>query len=722
MEKRVTFILGLHNHQPVGNFEHIFEHAYTHAYLPFLEVLEDFPGLPFVIHNSGVLWDWLVERHPEYVDLLSSMVERDRVEIMSGGYYEPILSVIPECDRQGQLEMMRRFLGKRFGVTPRGCWLTERIWEPHLPKTLEAADLEYVIVDDSHFKATGFGSDEMRGFFLSEEDGRYIRIFPIDKRLRYLIPFGEPEAVIDYLKEVGREPGGDGKIVVLADDGEKFGLWPGTHTRCYGQGWLERMCTLLIENSDWIELSTFSKVLDSYHPKGIVYLPTASYSEMMEWALPLRAGIRYRDAVDTLASSGEFVEAAEMLRGGFWRNFLVKYEESNWMHKRMIAVSEAVQGVAAAGGETDEAAGHLYQAQCNCAYWHGLFGGLYLPHLRSAVFRHLIEAENAVDTAKGARGDAVRHELRDIDGDGVDEMMISTRFLRAFFKSRGGSLRELDIKSPPFNLTDTLTRRKEIYHEGLAAAARASGPEDGKAVSIHERSAAKEKDLERHLKYDRRNRESLIDHFVDVAATLEDFASCSYRELGDFTDGPYAMEVGKARGGKSFTLKRKGTVDGRKGPVTVELTKKIRFSSMEPVMEIEYGITPRGARLACRFGVESVISLLAGDAPDRYYRFPGRTIADARLASRGEERNVGGFLLVDEWMGIDVGIDLDPAATVWRFPVETISNSESGFERVYQGSSVTALWPVELDAGETARFGMRLFIGGTGDAGRCGGE
>ncbi len=709
MEKRVTFILGLHNHQPVGNFEHIFEQAYGQAYLPFLEILATFPGIPFVIHNSGVLWDWLEERHPEYMELLSSMVERGQAEIMSGGYYEPILSVIPERDRQGQLAMMQGFVEERFGSVPRGCWLTERIWEPRLPKTLGSAGLEYVVVDDAHFKATGFGSEEMRGFFLSEEDGEYIRIFPIDKNLRYLIPFKEPEKAIDYLKEVSLEPGHDPKIVVLADDGEKFGLWPGTHKRCYEEGWLDKMCTLLAENSDWIELSTFSKVIDSYRPKGIVYLPTASYSEMMEWALPIRAGDRYRKAVEILAASGRFNEPAEMIRGGFWRNFLVKYEEANWMHKRMIAVSEAVKDLPSGGDAAVRAVRHLYKAQCNCAYWHGLFGGLYLPHLRSAIFENLIEAQNIVESAVGGEDSSIRHELRDIDGDGSDELMISTGRLRAFFRTRGGSLRELDITSPAFNLTDTLTRRKEIYHGELASADRAES--EGGAISIHERSSSKEKGLDRHLMYDRRNRESLLDHFIGMGVTPQDLASGSYEELGDFLDGDFSVTVGKAKVGKTFTLERKGRVAGKKGFVTVELTKNIKMSPEDPVMEIEYGITAENAGLECRFAVESVISMLAGDAPDRYYSFPGRKIKNARLASSGAELDVERFSLVDEWMGIEVGYALDPAAEIWRYPVETVSSSESGFERVYQGSAFTAIWPIELGAGEKSRFKVRVRIG-----------
>ncbi len=703
---KVTLVLGLHNHQPVGNFEHIFEEAYAKAYLPFLEVLDTFPRIPFVLHNSGVLWNWLSDRHPEYMELVRSMSERGQIEIMSGGYYEPILSVIPERDRQGQLRLMRDFLIERFDQEPRGCWLTERIWEPHLPLTLARADLDYVIVDDAHFKSTGFSTDGMRGFFLSEEDGSYIRIFPIDKRLRYLIPFREPEETIRYLRSVAEEPGGEERrIVVLADDGEKFGLWPGTHKRCYEEGWLERMCELLLECEDWLDLSTFSGVIDSNKPIGIVYLPTASYSEMMEWALPLEAGERYSRAVELLTEEGSFQEPKEMVRGGFWRNFLVKYEESNWMHKRMIAVSEAL---GEAGGESGKAIDHLYQAQCNCAYWHGLFGGLYLPHLRSAVFTHLIEAEKEADAAAGPK---LVHEVRDMDGDGVDELIVSGRHMKAFFKMKGGSLRELDIRSPAFNVTDTLTRRREIYHENISGSGNPSGGKSDGAASIHEITAAKEDGLERFLRYDDRNRESLLDHFIGAETTLDSFAASGYRELGDFLRSLYRLDVRGSGGKPIFVFERRGEVESATGrKVTVDLEKRIAMAQSEPRIDIDYAIRPVDGSLDCRFAVESVFSLLAGDAPDRYFEFPDRSIEDRRLASTGEEQDIEALTLVDEWLGIEIGMEFEPAALVWRFPIETVSNSESGFERVYQGSAVAAVWPLQAGGGGDARFSIRLSV------------
>jgi hypothetical protein len=715
MGNRVILILGLHNHQPVGNFEHVFEEAYGKAYRPFLDILSGFPEIPFVLHNSGVLWDWLGDHHPEYLELLGSMVERGQVEIMSGGYYEPILSVIPERDRQGQLGKMKDFIRGRFDSDPRGCWLTERIWEPHLPLTLSQAGLEYVVVDDAHFKSTGFSSEDMRGFFLSEEDGRYIKIFPIDKQMRYLVPFREPGETIEYLRTIADEPGEKDKIVVLADDGEKFGLWPGTNALCYEKKWLKRMCELLTKNGDWLIPKTFSDVIDSHRPIGIVYLPTASYSEMMEWALPIGAGRRYRKAVEVLSASGRFQEPADMVRGGFWRNFLVKYEESNWMHKRMMAVSEAVDERVRCGEDVGGAVDHLFRAQCNCAYWHGLFGGLYLPHLRSAVFSHLIEAENDVASSKYGDGPFLDHEVRDIDGDGVDELIVSTAHLKAFFRLKGGSMRELDLCRPAINLTDTLTRREEIYHAGLASFENVSGRGAVEAVSIHQLAAAKEKALDRFLVYDRHERESFLDHFIGDGVTLDSFAASSYRELGDFLQASYRLDARRSEEHTLFTLASAGTVEGPGGVVEVELVKKIRMSPAAREIIVDYTIEPSSGKLACRFAVENVFSLLAGNAPDRYYRFPSRKIARPQLASTGEEGGVDALCLVDDWQKIEICLAFSPSATVWRFPIETVSNSESGFERVYQGSTVAAIWPIRLDRGKAAKFSVRISIGTRAD-------
>ena len=80
------------------------------------------------------------------------------------------------------------------------------------------------------------------------------------------------------------------------------------------------------------------------------------------------------------------------VRGGFWRNFMIKYPEINVMHKKMLRVSEKLSN-AKNTDRLDLANDALWAGQCNCPYWHGVFGGLYLAHLRHAIFSNLIMAE-----------------------------------------------------------------------------------------------------------------------------------------------------------------------------------------------------------------------------------------------------------------------------------------------------------------------------------------
>ncbi|MFI5290710.1 MAG: alpha-amylase/4-alpha-glucanotransferase domain-containing protein, partial [Polyangia bacterium] len=124
-------------------------------------------------------------------------------------------------------------------------------------------------------------------------------------------------------------------------------------------------------------------------------------------------------------------------------------------------------------------------------------------------------------------------------------------------------------------------------------------------------------------------------------------------------------------------------------------------------LEAEYLVTAPGEPFRVTFGCEVNLTLLAGDAPDRYYRIGGRELADRRLASRGETE--GALELVNEWDRFLVRLSSAPATSTWRYPLETASQSEGGFERTYQGSVLTPLWrAVELGEGRT--FAPRITI------------
>src|ERR1700722_1902691 len=323
-----------------------------------------------------------------------------------GGYYEPILVAIPPADRQEQNPGLDNYVEKHFGARPKGAWLAERVWEPQLPSSLAPAGGKYSLVDHNHFLGAGFELSQLFGNYCAEDQCCTVNVLPGLKTLRYLLPFRPVGETVDFLRRAASEhPSG---FATMGDDLEKFGVWPGTNKLCYPEGWLENLFVALEQNSDWQETATPAAAVASHPPLGRADLPTASYTEMMEWALPTPARNRYH------ALGAEFASRAEMLpflRGGIWRNFFSKYGESNLLHKKMLHVSHKVrklyenpQPVQAFRDARDQARTLTLRGQCNDPYWHGVFGGLYSPHLRTELWRSLIQAESIADSLANPTG------------------------------------------------------------------------------------------------------------------------------------------------------------------------------------------------------------------------------------------------------------------------------------------------------------------------------
>jgi alpha-amylase len=620
------------------------------------------------------------------------LVDAGRVEIIGGPHYEPILTMLPAEDQIGQIRAFGAWLERQFGSVPVGMWTPERVWETSITRNVADAGIQYTVLDDYHFRGAGIEDEQLTGYFLTEDDGRLLRVFPGSERLRYTIPFCPVEDTIAHCRHVAESS--PGAVLTFGDDGEKFGTWPDTQTHVYADGWLRRFFDALSENSEWLNTCTLAEAVATTAPKGKVYLPDCSYREMTQWSLPTQAQENLDALNHSMESDPRWESLQSFIQGGYWRNFKTKYDETNEMYARMMDISRRIRQVDSEGvdaGELAEIRDHLYRGQCNCPYWHGAFGGIYLPHLRNAIYQHLIEADTRLERVLGKDASSVEAEAMDYNFDGLQEVRLSNNKLCAWLApGKGGRMYELDLRDVSHNLLATLQRRPESYHRKVL-----EGPSNAgdNVASIHDRVVFKQEGLDQRLQYDAFARKSLMDHFYDQEATLQSVASGESIERGDFVEMPFQTKLRRGADRVQVQMRREGNAWG----IPISITKAVTMEAGSDRLSIAYLLEDLPQDRPLHFAIELNFAGLPSGADDRYFS----DIDGNQLGQLGTQLDLhdATFLgLSDRWQGIDISLGIDRASGIWAFPIETVSQSEGGFEAVHQSVCVQPHWILKPDA------------------------
>ncbi len=668
--KQTALLLGLHCHQPVNNFHEVLDDAIAKSYLPFFEIAAEYPEFAFSVHYSGWLLEYIREHSPKLFTLMQKLSERGQVEFLTGGFYEPILASIPSCDRRAQIDKLSDFIERHFGQRPKGLWLTERVWDGAITKDLIKCGIEYVVVDDYHFISSGFDQDRLNGYFLTEEEGKVLKLFPINKHLRYQIPFAPEAESRRYLERIADEEISAG---VIFDDGEKFGIWPQTYEWVYEKGWLRRFIEEMLA-SEMIVPMTYREYLKSAKPISLAYLPTTSYFEMGEWSLRPKDALEL-EALKTALADGFPAETIEkFVKGSIWKNFLVKYYESNHIHKRMIALSQKAKR------KERDYMENLYKAQCNDVLWHGVFGGIYLPNLRDNAYRFIIACENSAYKGKE------KIVVADDNCDGYDEIRCLTDEIVAVFDTKaGGQLCELDIRDKAFNFANTLTRYEEAYHEKIKNPQKQSEEEhlhEEEGIStIHNLGGA---DVEKYAPYmitDWYLKNAFVDHIVDENFSLETFQQCRFAEYGDFANQPFRLRKCKKH---SFTLHRDGGIFIGGEKHFSGLTK--RFKVRKGTIDFKISIESAGEKLFYlmehNLHFANLSEVLIDQKPFE---------EDCVLSAKNS------LELYDPYTQKSIYFSFDTAVDIYIFRLDTLSQSEAGFELTNQGVSIGFKVPLKRE-------------------------
>ena len=652
MARPISLLLGVHAHQPVGNFPEVLEDAHLRCYRPFIHTLHRFPDFHFAVHFSGWLLDWLFQHYPEDMALLREMVKRGQVELFGAGDTEPVLAVIPHRDRVGQVMRLSDKLEKKLGQRPAGAWLTERVWEATVVPALADSQIRYVTVDDYHFFCAGKTTAELDGFYTTEEDGRRLDLFPISEELRYRFPFSPANEAVAYLEGLADE---GRTAAVYFDDIEKFGIWPETYEWVYEKGWLVSFIEGVLA-SPKIRTQRYIDYHDAAKTRGVVYLPTTSYIEMNEWSLPAPAANQYADLVARAKGEGWFVQSKAFLRGGMWKNFITRYPEANWMHKRMLGLSERLDKLPP-NRKKPAMLDALYRAQANDAYWHGLFGGLYLPHLRRAVYHAIVELEGSLDQCD-PRSERIRS---DCDFDGREEIFLHNSAIQAVVRVDGNaSVIEFDSYPLRHNFADSLMRQTEHYHRKIHLREEHGQHAGAGIASAHDRVAFKHEIHPDDLATDVRPRGLFVDSIQPEGgefAALQDYQLKTERDL-------------------SLTFVRGG------------VEKRIHLSENRLEASYRFGKESRG-----RFTTEINLAMPSCDGPAGKFVFAGRV--PGGFGQLMELDAVSELLLDDDVLGGTVKLTLSAPARLVSRPHFSVSQSEAGFEKIMQAVTLTLSFPLD---------------------------
>ncbi len=579
--------------------------------------------------------------------------------------------MIPREDAELQLRKMVDWIQNEFGFVPRGAWLPESVWEPRFVEPLHRAGYQYAIVEDSLFEAAGWKRAQLFRAFRTSFLNGWLTLFPSHRAWARQIPLEGMREVKAAFTQLGHRP--EEQIVTIAQNGDRYGLVPGSHEALYEQGAMEGWLNYLVSEPNLIETCRFVDVPPRRWPP--VILPEGASETLEACTLPTASQREFQNARTELQKRYDSDRFTGFFRGGSWLNFICKYAEARLMHAKLIWLREQVLLLSYSQAR-EEALEAILSAEEHSSYWHARSGGVYANYLRDAVYQRLITAER--DLHARDRDDAPKVLQTDYDGDGHDEVMLRNSLTSILVNPQyGGSLCEYSFWPTELNLANTFRRRIEAYHD----------------------PASPEPPVE-----DWYERRMFQDHFVPPNTSPGAFAKNTFIEYGDFVDQPYEIiRTASSRDASTVVLERQGGlyVGGDRRPLTC---RKIFQMENPGRLTVDYTITNRSdIPTDVHFVCEVNYTCLSGEGPDRVFRHGDQQAACGETFAPGR---LSGWTIEDATRNLSWRWRVEAEAEVWHHPVlTTTAAAEPGkLEANYQGSAIQIGWPLQLRPGTSAQF------------------
>jgi 4-alpha-glucanotransferase len=422
--QRSSVIIGAYNLVPEGTEEQAFEETYQVCWRPFLSVLYRFPDISAVLHYSGTVLHWLEARHPEFIMLLEEMTLRKQIELLGGGFFSPLMPLVPGPDRLGQVELLTTLLRRSCGKRPRGCWLPDYAWEPGLASSLQACGFDYSFLPERQFRVAGVPAEDLGSPVMTEDQGRSIIVFPVFDALE---SFPSPLPFVEALASLSSRLG-EQKLYTFLMPGEAArALWAASKLES-PDVFFERSFAALQREGLQYGTTTPSRYLKGERDYGRAYFSGCASAAFMERSL-------------RMPSAGPAEADLPSLAFGSPRRLFLRHEESLALYAKMHYVRILVSQLRGDKSRKKTAQEELWRGQCGGAYWRGPGGGIARLPVRAAAYAAFIEAEK-ITRQRGSFSPGIIYA--DIDFDGAKEIIYQGADINAYVQLHGACLAELD--------------------------------------------------------------------------------------------------------------------------------------------------------------------------------------------------------------------------------------------------------------------------------------
>jgi alpha-amylase len=667
--KRLKLVFGMYNTKSVGTSREQFERTYQNSYKPFLTILYKFPKVRAALHFSGNVMEWLEEEHPEFIMLLNELVKRKQVELIGGGYYSPILPIIPSRDRVGQIELLTTYLRKRFGKRPRGCWIPEGIWEPAVTSTIKSNGMEYFFLDDLYFYQAGMREQEVYRPYITDDQGKTTVVLPINFRFSENMFAGSPEEFAGRIYRHAENP--EHSLLSVMLSGELFDVNKERREEFFGEGgWLERFFGELSRNMRSVQTVLPGRFVRTAESLEKAYLPSAflppeksdEKKEKERWLEPRGYRLLYN------------LRNTQMPY--YFRQNLTRYPEIANIYSKMMYVQLLVGQVRRDKSRKKTAKEESWIGQCGSVFWPAFGGGIYDNESRKAVYAGLLNAEKTT-REKGIFSTSLN--ITDFNLDGEAEYLYQGQFINAYVQRRGGCIFELDYVVNSWNYLDTMGRYEEEYHD--------RSPES--------------------TGFDTAPRNAFEDHFWSSEETLERAIASRAEERVDFRNASYRLlKAEKERKELEFAVN--ASVDDRDAE-QLELRKSYDFQKNS--ISVGYHLRNTGKNAVHgKFAVEINLSF-PESARNRVLFLIDQNgnkveVVDGKIDLDG----VNELTIQDRMNRTMLTVSADERGRFWSYPVYTRTKVYDQMCSIYQGSCFIFSWNCSLGAGEewANKLGLRI--------------